>query len=227
MYKPRDHGGDSHAELAAKRFDSWAGSYQEDRISGWFRNYQSRALQKFSFSGSERFLDVGCGPGWAVRQAGCRLPRGHAYGIDISPAMVRKAGQSTTNQVNCSYFLGNAEAIPFEDGFFNALLCTFSFHHYKNPDIALSEFRRVLNDNGSLVIVDAARDLSRIIWLQDRWRRHFERSHVCYYTVQELLDLIADAGLSTAQPPETETGFRKFGKLFTGVAILVCKPVGQ
>lgn len=223
MCKSRNHA-DSHAGEAAKRFDSWADSYGEDRISGWFRNYQARALQKFNFSGSERFLDIGCGPGWAVREAGRQLPHGQAYGIDISPAMIEKAEELNLGQENCSYHLGNAEAIPFDDSFFNAVLCTFSFHHYKHPDVALSEFSRVLEDDGILVIIDAARDQSSIIWLQDRFRRYFERSHVCYYTAHELLDLVRTSGLTTVEPPETESGFMKYGKLFTGLVILVCRP---
>ena len=155
---------------------------------------------------------------------GKQLPRGHAYGIDISPAMIEKAGELSVGQRNCSYRLGNAEAIPFDDGFFNALLCTFSFHHYKNPDVALAEFRRVLDVDGMLVIIDAARDQSRVIWIQDRLRRSFEQSHVSYYTVHELLNLVRAARFSVVDSPETESGFMKYGKLFTGLVIMVCRP---
>ena len=138
--------------------------------------------------------------------------------------MINKARQISASYDNCRFHLGNAEAMPFEDNFFNALLCTFSFHHYRNPAAALSEFSRVLKKSGTLVLIDSARDLSHAIWLQDRYRRYFERSHVCYYTVDELSELIAQAEFRVCNPAERESGFRKFGKMFTGIVILVCKP---
>ena len=212
-----------HAKQAADRFDDWAESYGDDRITGWFQHYQQTGLDKFAFTGSERFLDVGCGPGWAVRQAATALPNGSAHGIDISPAMVKKATGLSQAISNCEFSEANSESIPYDDNYFDSILCTFSFHHYQNPIGALNEFKRVLKDDGMLVLVDSARDVSLAIWLQDRGRRYLERSHVKYYTVKELKSLVEQSGFALQEDIHAESGFMKFGKAFTGLMILVCQ----
>jgi SAM-dependent methyltransferase len=214
---------EAHAKQAADRFDDWAESYGDDRISGWFQHYQQAALDKFAFTGSERFLDVGCGTGWAVRQAATSLPNGSAHGIDISPAMVKKATGLSQAIRNCEFSEANSESIPHEDKYFDSILCTFSFHHYQDPIAALSEFKRVLKDDGMLVIVDSARDVSFAIWLQDRGRRYLERSHVKYYTVKELKSLVEKSGFAIKEDIHTESGFMRFGKAFTGLMFQVCR----
>jgi ubiquinone/menaquinone biosynthesis C-methylase UbiE len=214
-----------HAQKAADRFDQWADSYGEDRISRWFQHYQHSALDKFGFHGSERFLDVGCGTGWAVRQAAKNLPDGEAFGIDISPLMVRKASSLSHTVTNTRFSQANAESIPYDANYFDSILCTFSFHHYRDPLAALGEIRRVLNKNGTLVIVDSARNVSLAIWMQDRWRRYLERSHVRYYTVDEMKGLLEKSSFDIKSDVITENGFLKFGKIFTGLMIIVCHPI--
>lgn len=59
----------SHAQLAAARFDDWAETYGEDRISAWFSHYQSRSIASMGLTGEMSFLDVGCGVGKAVVEA--------------------------------------------------------------------------------------------------------------------------------------------------------------
>jgi len=217
----------AHAKQAADRFDDWADSYGDDRISGWFQHYQQTALDLFDFNGEEQFLDVGCGTGWAVRQAAKSLSDGYAHGIDISPGMVEKAKGLSDSIGNSQFTVANSEEIPYSDNYFDSILCTFSFHHYQNPLTALSEFSRVLKKDGTLVIVDSARDVSLAIWLQDRGRRYFERSHIKYYTINELKSLIGQSGLRLKGNVKTENGFLRFGKAFTGLMIVVCEPVSD
>jgi ubiquinone/menaquinone biosynthesis C-methylase UbiE len=211
----------NHVQQAADRFDNWSNTYGEDRISGWFQHYQQTALDRFQFTGAEQFLDVGCGTGWAVRCVAQSLSNGHAYGIDISPAMINKAKSLSESIENCTFSVADSESIPYPDDFFDTVLCTFSFHHYETPLNVLSEFRRVLKDNGSLIIVDSARNLSWAIWLQDRGRRYLERSHVKYYTVNELQNLLKQSDFYLKQDIYTDSGVFKFGKVFTGLMMFV------
>ncbi|MGI9318681.1 MAG: class I SAM-dependent methyltransferase [bacterium] len=214
---------EAHAHKTAERFDEWAENYADDRISKWFQHYQQTALNKFNFSGTERFLDVGCGTGWAVRYATESLPQGSACGIDISSRMIEKATHFSRSISNCEFSVANSESIPYEDEFFDSVLCTFSFHHYQNPLGALAEIRRVMKPDGAIVIVDSARDVSFPIWLQDRGRRYFERSHVKYYSVKEMRNLVEQSGLKLRSSIHTENGMFKFGKVFTGLMLLICE----
>jgi ubiquinone/menaquinone biosynthesis C-methylase UbiE len=212
----------SHDAEAAERFDEWAADFGDDRLAGWFLHYQQLALARLSLDESSWILDVGCGPGAAVRSAAAHLPRGKACGIDISPRMIEKAVGLARNLENVEFEVASAEAIPYPDGTFDAVVCTCSFHHYGRPFDALREIRRVLKGGGELVLIDSARDVSFPIWLQDRYRRFFEKSHRSYYTTNEMRHLLRTAGLEIVQPMETFRRVMHLGKLFTGLMLVKC-----
>lgn len=214
----------SHSQQAAARFDEWANSYSEDRISSWFTFYQSMAMSKLKLPERDSFLDVGCGTGWAVREAAKQLKSGKSCGIDISPKMIDNALAQTPNGQNktIEFQVANSEEIPYQDQSFSSIICTFSIHHYQNPVRALSEMKRVLKDDGSIVILDSARDVSFPIWLQDRGRRYFEKSHVKYYTTKEMKALVAEAELQLVGEITTVNKFMDHNKVFTGLMLLEC-----
>ena len=211
-----------HAQDAAARFDHWARTYGDDRISPWFRFFQKFALSKLNIAEGCGFLDVGCGTGWAVREAANGLRNGKACGIDVSEKMVEKAIAQTQEFTNIEFRVADAEFIPYPDESFSSVLCTCSFHHYQNPGRALLEMKRVIKKYGKLVFIDSARDVSFAIWLQDLWRRHFERSHVRYYTTKELKVLVEQAGLKIVDEVVTIRRFMFHRKVFTGLVLLKC-----
>ena len=65
---------------------------------------------------------------------------------------VKEAKEKVLDTVTLS--LGDAEHLPFENGKFDCLLCTDSFHHYPTPKRAIAEFCRVLDTNGYLILAD-------------------------------------------------------------------------
>ncbi|NEQ63069.1 MAG: class I SAM-dependent methyltransferase, partial [Moorea sp. SIO4A1] len=166
-----------------------------------------------------------CGTGWAVREAAKQLKSGKACGIDISPKMIENALAQTRNGLNqtIEFQVANSEEIPYQDQAFSSIICTFSIHHYQNPVRALSEMKRVLKDDGSIVILDSARDVSFPIWLQDRGRRYFEKSHVKYYTTKEMKALVAEAELQLVGEITTVNKFMDHNKVFTGLMLLECR----
>ncbi len=215
----------THSQQAANRFDQWADSYSEDRISSWFTFYQSMAMSKLNLTEGHGFLDVGCGTGWAVRKAAKQLKFGKSCGIDISSKMIENALAQTPNteNQNIEFQVANSEAIPYPDESFSSIICTFSIHHYQNPVRALLEMKRVLKQDGSIVILDSARDVSFAIWLQDRGRRYFEESHVKYYTTKEMEALVTEAQLKIFGDITTINKFMDHNKVFTGLMLLECR----
>lgn len=211
-----------HTARASDYFDRWAINYDRDRISSWFHHYQSKALDRLGLLKGQRFLDVGCGTGWAVRQAAARLFDGVACGVDISPKMIEQANSLSGDYANIDLRVANSESIPFEDSSFDRILCTCSFHHYENPQAALKEIGRVLKPGGTFVLLDSARDVYFPIWLQDRGRRYLEPSHVRYYTTSEMKQLLNETGWNLLGEIETFKKFRDHGKVFTGLMLIEC-----
>src|SRR6516225_1350057 len=80
-------------------------------------------------TGADRVVDVGCGPGTAVRFAAARAAT--ATGIDTDPAMLRFAHWSTAipRPANISWLEGRAEKLPLPDGQATVVWAISSAHH--------------------------------------------------------------------------------------------------
>ena len=143
-----------------------------------------------------RLLDIACGTGWAVSYAS-RVAKGHGefYGVDISSKMIDKAEANFARYGNLHFFRANADSLPFDDGFFDYIICTNAFHHFSNPDQVVREAYRVLKPCGRIYILDTTAD-SSIIKMLDRLSKKIERSHVKIYSTQEYQSLFQRAGLN-------------------------------
>jgi SAM-dependent methyltransferase len=90
-----------------------------------------------------RLLDVACGPGYV---AGVAAAQGaHVVGLDFSPLMVAEARRRFPDPAFCE---GDAEALPFGDGGFEAAVMNFGLLHLARPELALAEAHRVLAAGG-------------------------------------------------------------------------------
>jgi SAM-dependent methyltransferase len=100
----------------------------------------------------ERVLDVGCGPGAAVREA---AKRGAVVtGVDPSPVMRKLARQLTRAQRGVTLLDGTAEALPLPDRAADVAWAVASAHHWEDPTAAFAELHRVLVPGGRLLVVE-------------------------------------------------------------------------
>jgi ubiquinone/menaquinone biosynthesis C-methylase UbiE len=168
------------------------------------------------------FLDVGCGSGKAVYEAGRRLKqknRSIVCGCDLSTGML-KAGQGQRVQFLKVYFISaSAQFLPFKENSFDVILCTVAIHHFPLPLLALNEFKRVLRSGGKALIADVCRDQSIGIWVWDRLHRWFEKGHVKYYRTEEMLDMLKNVGFDNVQISEVHPQFASSKKIFRKVGI--------
>ncbi len=217
-----------HELVTRERFDAWSDSYMFDHVRPWLAYNQRQVLGRIDWARTRRVLDIACGSGYAVYEAGARLratPGGMACGCDISVAMLGRRTPAGDGAPSRTYFqAASAQALPYATGTFDAVLCTTAFHHFPDPAAALTEIRRILRPGGQLLIGDICRNLSLGTWVWDRLHRWFERAHVQYYRTDELFALFAGAGfedvaLTELAPSYSETKklVRKFA-LFRAVA---------
>lgn len=141
----------------------------------------------------QRVLDVGCGTG--IMSAKLAATGRQVLGIDLSPAMVRRAGRKRTAHLD--FTIGDAEHLPVKDVVFDALVNLISFHHYPHPERALAEFHRVLRPGGRLVLVIFDRN-SRYITLAQRVNRWTKpiAGKTWQKAADEALSLVKQAGFN-------------------------------
>jgi ubiquinone/menaquinone biosynthesis C-methylase UbiE len=102
-------------------------------------------------SARDRVVDIGCGPGGAVREAARR--GAHATGIDPAPVMLRLA-RAFTRDAGIEWAEGTAEKVPLPDGAATVLWSLATVHHWKAVGLGLGEARRLLAPSGRLLAVE-------------------------------------------------------------------------
>ena len=103
---------------------------------------------------ADRVVDIGCGPGTAVRSAAARAAT--AVGIDPDPVMLRLARWSTAlrRPANVSWLEGRAEKLPLPDGEATLAWAISSSHHWQDRGAGISEAWRILAPGGRLVLAE-------------------------------------------------------------------------
>lgn len=187
---------DKHLALNEAKWDSWAS--EMDSQGGrydFLREAQSKVIALLDVRENVRFLDIGCGTGWAVGQAAKLVnDKGLFYGVDLSSKMIEKAKENFRGKANFHFLQANVESVPLDSDFFDVIICTNSFHHYPNPNQAVSEMYRLLKRGGKVYILDPLAD-AWIIKLADRFIKLFEPEHVKIYSTKEFQKLFEQAGL--------------------------------
>src|SRR5579871_1997336 len=107
---------------------------------------------------ADRVIDIGCGPGAAVRYAARR--GAVATGVDPDPAMLRLArwGTALRHSRNVSWLEGRAEKLPVLDGQATVAWAISSTHHWEDRTAAIDEARRALAPGGRLVLAERLSD---------------------------------------------------------------------
>src|SRR5262245_60871608 len=90
-----------------------------------------------------RLLDVACGPGDA--SAAAALRGAQVTGVDFAAAMVEQASRL---HPGLTFRTGDAEALPFDDASFDAVIVNFGVLHFADPDRAIAGAFRVLAPGG-------------------------------------------------------------------------------
>ena len=116
----------------------------------------SKPLQILDLNQDSRLLDVGCGTGIFLEILEKKFPATEFNGIDPNQAMLAKASEKLSSKVHLE--TGNAESLPYDSQSFDWVVLSNCLGHINNQEVALSEARRVLADDGKIIITDWTRD---------------------------------------------------------------------
>ena len=190
---------------------------------GFDERWRRQAARECLAGQPEQLLDLCCGTAdLALRLASMSPDSTRIVGIDFSMPMLEVAREKAedsgiSNRVALIY--GDTASLPFADGQFDCIGTSFAFRNltYKNPKALryLAEVLRVLRPGGRFVIVESSQPRPRLIrklfHLYMRWYvsrlgyllsgnrgayRYLAESAARFYTVEELRNLMLEAGFS-------------------------------
>jgi malonyl-CoA O-methyltransferase len=162
---------------AAEGYELWADSW--DETPSPIVAVEERALRPWMERiRARRAVDIGCGTGrWTARL--------HAMGIDASPAMLAVAARKPGLHGRLAVAL--AGSLPIASACADLVLSTLTFGHIRDQASAMSEFARILEPGGTLIVTDFHPDAAAL-----GWRRTFRRDGLTYelenhsYTVRDM-----------------------------------------
>lgn len=147
-----------------------------------------------------RILDVGCGTGRTLAQLGEALPDHRYFGVDLSPHYLALARKELSERMEVTLTAENAEALPFRDGWFDAVTSVYLFHELPRPTRrkVLAEMARVLRPGGLLVLEDSAQlaEAADLAVFLEGFASAMHEPYYRDYVRDDLAEIVAEAGFA-------------------------------
>lgn len=105
----------------------------------------------------ERLLFVACGDGWIVEEAWRRAVKGHACGLDTSPALIARATELRGVPAKLEFKTWDGTRVPYPSQSFHRLFSTFALERCADAAALLSEMHRVLQPGGEVYLLEVER----------------------------------------------------------------------
>jgi SAM-dependent methyltransferase len=132
------------------------------RIAGWVMAHRSSnrrrnvwAVSLLDVRRDDRVLEIGFGPGVAIRELARLAPDGYVCGLDHSEVMLHQAGRRNADGVRrgrVELRLGSVERVPAFEVPFDKILAVNALQFWDEPVEPLRELRRVLRSGGRIAI---------------------------------------------------------------------------
>ena len=124
--------------------------YQAQLVPALMAEWAPRVADEARIRPGDRVLDVACGTGVLTREATTRAgPSGEVTGLDLAEGMLAVAARLSPA---IRWQQGSAEALPYPDRSFDAVVSQFGLMFVPDKARALREMMRVLAPGGRLAI---------------------------------------------------------------------------
>src|SRR5215217_2834788 len=138
--------------LKTKLQATWsAGDFGQ--IAKYYADDAAGFIKRLDLKPGMTVLDVACGTGNLAIPAA--RTGATVTGIDIAPNLVEQARENAKAAgLNAKFDEGDAEALPYEDASFDAVVTMFGAMFAPRPDLAASELKRVCRPGGLIAMAN-------------------------------------------------------------------------
>lgn len=124
--------------------------YEAFFLPALFQAWTERVAEAARVAPGQHVLDVACGTGVLARTLVDRVrPDGTVVGLDVNDGMLAVAREKAPD---VEWVEGAAEALPFDDACFDAVVCQFGLMFFEDRPGAIREMMRVLRPGGRLAV---------------------------------------------------------------------------
>ena len=140
------------AALKTKLRATWiAGDFGE--IARYYASQAAEFVERLELKPGMKVLDVACGTGNTA------LPEARAgavvTGVDIAPNLVEQARENARREgLNATFDEGDAEALPYQDASFDAVVTMFGAMFAPRPELVAAELKRVCRPGGFIAMAN-------------------------------------------------------------------------
>jgi demethylmenaquinone methyltransferase / 2-methoxy-6-polyprenyl-1,4-benzoquinol methylase len=132
--------------------------------------WRKRAVKLTGVTAGDRVLDVATGTGKVAADLHARAqPGGSVLGVDISSAMIGVAKRRFADRPGLAFQVGDALALPTEDGSFDAATIAFGMRNLPDYAAGFAELARSVRPGGRVVCLEIARPKSRPARILQFW----------------------------------------------------------
>ena len=170
------HQGSDKKKFVKQMFNDISGTYDLINIISSFgidRYWRNRLINNIKLNSNQNLLDVATGTG-DVAFGFLKKYNVSVTGLDIAKNMIEISNKKAKKYSgNINFIVGDAENMEFDNNKFDALTISFGFRNVGSYDTALSEFYRVLNNNGKIAILEFSKPTSR--WFSPIFKFYFNK----------------------------------------------------
>ncbi len=143
------------ARVGSGLFDGWSAVYDRPSFQeATYRPVHDAVLDRLAGAEPTTVLDLGCGTGQLTNRLTERFPDATVVGIDYSAGMLGEARKRVGP--GAMLVLADAQHVPFGTASADIVVCTESFHWYRDQQRALAGLAATVRPGGHLVIASIA-----------------------------------------------------------------------
>jgi ubiquinone/menaquinone biosynthesis C-methylase UbiE len=193
----RREGGPTRVKARARKYFAAVASRWDRMREDFFDETLANSILKASdVRPGITVVDVGCGTGFLTRQAAMQMQgKGRLVGVDLSSSMLEKAKENLNRLgllTSVEFRVGDAEKIPVQDDFADAVVGNMILHHCPRPKRAISEMTRIAKEGGRIAVADLEKH-------NEHWLRKEMADKWLGFDLAKVKEWFEDAGLDNVK----------------------------